>query len=159
MKCLVRGALLSFALLAAGMAYGGISPMSVTVSGAGGKTAFKGATNANGAFATGNLNPGNYVVQFNSTDGRMKGNHYAIVVSAGTKKVAATAVPGEKFAGGGVALRVVVGAGLNITGQVSPQADLRAAGETRKSDQEQMRRVQEHMDKNFTKQPDTKPHF
>jgi hypothetical protein len=141
------------------MAYGGIPPVSVTVSDAGRKTAFKGVTNANGTFATGNLNPGNYVVQFNSADGRMKGNHYAIVVSAGTKKVAATAVPGEKFAGGGVALRVVVGAGLNITGQVSPQADSRTTGDTRKSDQEQMLRVQEHMDTNFMSQPDTKAHF
>ena len=141
------------------MAYGGIPPMSVIVSDAGRRTAFKGVTNANGTFATGNLSPGNYVVQLNSADGRMKGNQYAIVVSAGTKKVAATAVPGEKFAGGGVALRVVVGAGLNITGQVSPQAEWRATGDARRSNQEQMLRVQEHMDKNYTNQPDTKSHF
>ena len=56
-------------------------------------------------------------------------------------------------------MRVVVGAGLNITGQVSPQAEWRATGDARKSNQEQMLRVQEHMDKNYTNQPDTKSHF
>lgn len=150
MKNLIRGTLLSFALLAACMAYGGIPPLNVTVSDAGGKAAFKGVTNANGTFTTANLKPGNYVVQFNSTYGGMKGNHYAIVVSAGTKKVAAAAVPGEKFAGGGVALRVVVGAGLSITGQVAPEADGKTAGDTRTINTEEVRRRQEHMDNNMT---------
>jgi hypothetical protein len=57
-------------------------------------------------------------VQFNSPSGGVTGN-YAIVVSAGTKKVSAAGVAGEKFAKGGVALKVDVGAGLNITGQVA----------------------------------------
>jgi Carboxypeptidase regulatory-like domain len=149
MKNLIRGALLSFALVAACMAYGGVSPVNVTVSDAGGKAAFKGATNASGTFATANLKPGNYVVQFNSTE--MKSSLYAIVVSAGTKKFAAAAVPGEKFAGGGVALRVVVGAGLNITGQVAPQGDGKAAGDTRKIDDQEVNRLQEHGDNNLAK--------
>ena len=123
MKKMIRSTVLSLLLIAACMAYGGIPTMNVTVSDAGGKAAFKGATNAKGTFATANLKPGNYVVQFNSTSGAVKGNHYAIVVSAGTKKVAAAAVPGEKFAGGGVALKVDVGAGLNITGQVAVEAN------------------------------------
>jgi hypothetical protein len=42
-----------------------------------------------------------------------------LVVSAGKKKVAADTVAGEKFAAGGVAMKVDVGAGLNITGQVA----------------------------------------
>ena len=67
MKNLLRGALLSLALLAAGMAQGGVSPVNVIVSDAGGKPAFQGMTNANGTFATTNLTPGNYVVQFKST--------------------------------------------------------------------------------------------
>ena len=52
--------------------------------------------------------------------GPSKGN-YAIVVSAGTKKVSAAGVAGEKFAKGGVALKVDVGANLNIAGQVAAE--------------------------------------
>lgn len=154
MKNLIRGSLLPLALLAAWTAYGGVPPLNVTVSGDGGKAAFKGVTNAKGTFATANLKPGNYVVQFNSTSGGMKGNHYAIVVSAGTKKVAAAAVPGEKFAGGGVALKVLVGAGLNITGQVAPATDSKTAGDTRKINTQEVTRLQEHQDNNFSKMAD-----
>jgi len=151
MKYLFPGILLSFVLLAAGMANGGVPPINVTVSDAGGKAAFKGATNANGTFATANLKPGNYVVQFNSRSGAMKGNRYAIVVSAGTKKVAAATVPGEKFFGGGVALKVLVQAGLNITGQVAPAADKKAPDDTRNVTRQEVNNLQEHQDNNFTK--------
>jgi hypothetical protein len=123
MKNMIRSAVASLLFIAACMAYGAVPAMNVTVSDASGKAAFKGATNAQGTFATANLKPGNYVVQFNSNSAAVKGNHYAIVVSAGTKKVSAGAVPGEKFAGGGVALKVDVGAGLNITGQVATEAN------------------------------------
>lgn len=152
MKNLIRGTLLFLTLLAACIGYGGVPPMNVTVSDAGGKATFKGATNASGAFATSNLKPGNYVVQFNSTSAAVKGKHYALVVSAGTKKIVANAVPGEKFGGGGVAMKVDVGAGLNITGQVAPETDRATPGDTRKniSTQEVTRR-QEHMDNNWTK--------
>jgi hypothetical protein len=121
MKNTLRITLLPLLLLAVSMVYGGVPAMNVTVSDAGGKPAFKGTTNGSGAFATSNLKPGNYVVQFNSKGAAVKGSHYAIVVSAGTKKVTAAAVPGEKFAGGGVAMKVDVGAGLNITGQVAAE--------------------------------------
>jgi hypothetical protein len=154
MKNLIRGALLFLTLLAASMAYGGVPPLNVTVSDVGGKAAFKGVTNAAGTFATANLKPGDYVVQFNSTFGGMKGNRFAIVVSAGTKKVAAAAVPGEKFAGGGVALKVAVGAGLNITGQVVTEADGKTMGETRKISTQEVTRLQEHQDNNFTRMAD-----
>jgi hypothetical protein len=119
MKNVIRSAVLILLFLAAFMAYGGVPPMKVTVSDAGGIASFKGAINSNGVFATGNLKPGNYVVQFNANSAAVKGNYYALVVSAGTKKVVADSVAGEKFAGGGVAMRVAVGAGLNITGQVA----------------------------------------
>ena len=122
MKNMIRGITMSFLLLAA-MAYGGIPPMNVTVSDASGKAAFKGATNTSGTFATAKLQPGNYVVQFNSKNpAAVKGQHYAIVVSAGKKKVSANAVAGEKLAAGGVAMKVDVGAGLNITGQVAAES-------------------------------------
>jgi len=123
MKKIIRSAVISFVFIAAGMANGGVPTINVTVSDAGGKAAFRGTTNTDGTFATASLKPGNYVVQFNSASGAVKGNHYAIVVSAGTKKVSAVAVPGEKFAGGGVALKVDVGGVLNITGQVAAEAN------------------------------------
>lgn len=119
MKKMIRSILLSL-LLTAGVAHGAVPAVNVTVSDAAGKAAFKGATNAKGIFATAKLKPGNYAVQFNSPNA-MKGTNYTIVVSAGTKKVSAAGVAGEKFAKGGVALKVDVGAGLNITGQVAAE--------------------------------------
>ena len=112
-----------FPSFVAAVAYGAVPAMNVTVSDASGKAAFKGTTNANGTFATANLKPGNYVVQFNSKSAAAKGSQYALVVSAGKKKVSANAVPGEKFTGGGVAMKVDVGAGLNITGQVAAETN------------------------------------
>jgi hypothetical protein len=100
----------------------GVPAIDVVVSDASGKVAFKGKTNADGTFSTPNLAPGNYVVQFNSKSSVLKGNQYALVVSAGKKKVAAGAVAGEKFAAGGVAMKVDVGTGLKITGQVASTA-------------------------------------
>ena len=95
--------------------------MDVTVSNAAGKVAYKGRTNAGGTFATGKLGPGTYVVQLNSKGNvGPKGSTFAVVVSAGKRKVSAESVAGEKFGAGGVALKVDVGAGLNITGQVAP---------------------------------------
>lgn len=106
------------ALFTATVAFGGVPPVNVTVVGAGGKASFTGATDSKGVFATPKLPPGNYAVQFVSNSAAMKGNNYSIVVSAGSKKVSAGPVLGEKFAKGGVAMKVDVGPGLNITGQV-----------------------------------------
>jgi hypothetical protein len=122
MKNMIRSLVPSLFFIAACMAYGAVPAMNVTVSDASGKAAFKGATNAKGTFETAKLKPGNYVVQFNSTSGALKGN-YAIVVSSGTKKVSAAGVAGEKFAKGGVALKVDVGPGLSIAGQVAAEAN------------------------------------
>ena len=119
MKNLIRSTALSL-FLAVGMAYGAVPAVNVIVSDASGKAAFKGTTNAKGTFATAKLQPGNYAVQF-SSNGAIQGN-YTIVVSAGTKKVSAAGVAGEKFAKGGVALKVDVGANLNIAGQVAAEA-------------------------------------
>jgi hypothetical protein len=121
MKNILRSAALFLLFVVASMAYGAVPPVNVTVSDASGKAAFKGSTNSSGAFATSKLKPGNYVVQLNSSSAGLKGHHYAVVVSAGKKKVAANAVAGEKFSGGGVALKVDVGSGLNITGQVAAE--------------------------------------
>lgn len=118
MKIFSRSLFLIVGLCSATIAFGSVPPMSVTVSDASGKASFKGMTNASGSFATSKLPAGDYVVQFNSKDAAMKGNFYAVAVSAGTKKVGASAVPGEKFSAGGIAMKVQVGSGLNITGQV-----------------------------------------
>jgi len=105
-------------LAAAAVANAGVPPMNVTVSDSTGRAAFKGATKDDGVFATAKLQPGKYVVQFAAKNSSVKGGQYSIVVGAGQKKVVANAVAGEKFLGAGVAMKVDVGAGLNITGQV-----------------------------------------
>jgi hypothetical protein len=109
-------------LFAAGVANAGIPPVNVIVSDASGKAAFKGATKKDGGFATEKLQPGKYVVQFNSKDSTLKSGQYSIIVLAGKKKVVANAISGEKFLAGGIAMNVEVGAGLNIVGQVSAGA-------------------------------------
>src|SRR4051794_1253970 len=119
MKTLIPRVGLCLFLIAASLANGGVPPVNVIVSDASGKAAFKGATKSDGAFATEKLQPGNYVVQFSSKNSALKGGQYSIIVAAGKKKVVANAVAGDKFLGGGVALKVDVGAGLGIVGHVA----------------------------------------
>lgn len=102
------------------MAYAALPQMNVSIADSSGKTAYKGATDSKGLFATPKLQAGNYVVQFRASNAP-KGSHYAMVVSAGNKKVTASAIGAEKLAGGGVAMKIDVGAGLNITGQVAAE--------------------------------------
>jgi hypothetical protein len=118
MKHIIYSSLLSF-LLVASAAYGGVPELKVVVFDANGNIAFKGKTNAEATFATENLQPGNYVVQFNSQSASLKGNQYFLVISAGKKKVTATDIPGEMFHDAGVAMKVGVGKGLKITGQIA----------------------------------------
>jgi len=99
--------------------FAGVPPLEVTVFDTGGKVGFKGAANADGTFATATLQPGHYVVQFNTKSATAKRNHYLVVVSVGKKKVVATGVPGETFMGSGAAVKVNVGGGSKITGQVA----------------------------------------
>jgi hypothetical protein len=118
MKTVLRNLLLFVALFGASMTFGAVPGMNVIVSDSSGALAFKGTTDANGAFATKSLKPGNYVVQFKSKSGAVNESSYALAISAGSKKVVANSVSGTMFNGGGVAMRVEVGAGLNITGQI-----------------------------------------
>jgi hypothetical protein len=119
MKNILRFTLIVFVIGTVSLVCGAVPALNVTVSDPGGKVAFKGATNSSGLFATTNLKPGNYVVQFNSTNAGFKGNQYAVVISAGKKKVSANAVAGEKFTAGGVAMKIDVGANVKITGVVA----------------------------------------
>ena len=112
------------------MAFAAPFSIEVTVSDASGKVAYKGKTGGDGTFATGKLQPGNYIVQFNSSN--LKGNR-AIVVSAGSKKVSADSVPASKFGGGGVAMRIEVGKGLNINGEVAAVANGMVTGNNSKA--------------------------
>lgn len=119
MKNILRNTFVGLVIAGASLASGAVPKMNVTVSDSSGKAAYKGATNAEGTFATGALKPGGYVVQFNAKSADVKGNNYALVVSAGMKKVVANGVNGDKFAAGGVAMRIQVESGLTITGQVA----------------------------------------
>ncbi len=103
----------------ASAAYAAVPPMEVTVFDPSGRIAFKGPVNASSTFTTRDLQPGKYVVQFNAKSAAVKASQYLLVVSAGKKKVIAPAVPGEQFIGGGVAMKVDVGPGLRITGQIA----------------------------------------
>jgi len=117
---MTRNIILSLPLFLISLGYGATVPtMDVTVSSANGKVAYKGTTNANGIFATGNLEAGNYVVEFHSKNAATKGSKFGIAVSAGKNSVSADAVAGEKIAANGVAMKVAVAAGTKITGQVA----------------------------------------
>jgi hypothetical protein len=118
MKNIVRS-FIALVIAAGSFAYGAVPSLSVTVSDSAGKVAFKGGTNSKGTFATGTLKPGKYAVQFQSSGGNVNGASYAVVISAGTKKVTADSVDGAKFSKGGVAMNIEVGSGLNVSGQVS----------------------------------------
>src|SRR5437660_4740221 len=109
-----------------------VPPMKVTVSDAAGKVAFKGLTDTSGTFSTANLKPGHYVVQFNATSAAVKRSEYMLVISAGKKKVLAEAVSGEKFLGGGVAMRLEVASGLKIIGVVASALNVRVDPKTGK---------------------------
>ncbi|MDQ6625881.1 MAG: carboxypeptidase-like regulatory domain-containing protein [Verrucomicrobiota bacterium] len=128
MKTHVSSILCSLLLAAVSIAQGASIPsVDVTVATASGKMAYKGKTTANGTFATGKLEPGNYIVQFNSSNAALKSGQYMLVVSAGKKKVSADDIAGDKFGKGGVAMKVDVGPGMSITGQVAPAGQQMAA--------------------------------
>ena len=125
MRIIVRSFIALF-VATASFAYGSLPQMTVVVSDSSGRAAYKGATDANGTFSTSALKPGNYVVQFNSRKSAdVKGKNYAVVVSAGKKQVTADSVEGDKFAAGGVAVRIEVGGSLSISGQVVDAATVK----------------------------------
>jgi len=98
-----------------------VPTLNVTVIDSAGKTTFKGATDSRGIFASPKMQPGNYAVQFTSKNAPA-GSHYTLVVVAGLKKTAASAITAEKLAAGGVAMQIEVKANNSIQGQVSPDA-------------------------------------
>jgi hypothetical protein len=109
--------LLGSAALATGYA-ASMPTIDVTVSDSGGKTVYSGKTGANGAFSTGNLPAGNYVVQFISA--KVNGK-YAINAAAGKNVMNSESVEGARFKDPGVAIRLKVDSSTKITGQVAPE--------------------------------------
>lgn len=123
MKNMTRHILLSLLLPIVSTAYGGSLPtLNVSVSNAGGKVVYSGKTNASGAFASGKLEPGNYVVQFTSNDPAAKSGKWGLAVVAGSNNFTADAVSGAKISDAGVAMKVVVSRAANIKGQIASGA-------------------------------------
>jgi len=106
--------------LAGSIAFGAVPAMNIAVADSSGKTTFKGATDTRGIFASPKMQPGSYAVMFTSNNAP-KGSHYTLVLVAGTKKMFANAITAEKLAAGGVAMKIEVGAGLSIQGQVATE--------------------------------------
>jgi hypothetical protein len=119
MKIFTRSLFIGILAASASVAWGAMPQINVTVLSSSGKTTFKGATNANGSFASGKLEPGEYVVQFNSKNAPKTGR-YALIASAGKEKVVANGIPGEKLVAG-VAVTIRVGSGLNVTAQITAE--------------------------------------
>ncbi len=116
-RCIRNGLLITLGLLTASVAHA-IPSMEVTVFDGNAKLAFKGATQANGTFATGDLRPGQYVVRFISKIAAVRGDSYLLILIAEKKPFISNPVAGGKFFGGGVAIRMDVTQPVRITGQV-----------------------------------------
>lgn len=119
MKLIARG-LIGLIGAAISLAYGEVPKINIAVADLSGKIAFKGATDPRGIFATPRMDAGSYAVVFTSNSAP-KGSHYTLVLVAGTKKMAASAITAEKLAAGGVAMRIEVSAGRSILGQASAE--------------------------------------
>ena len=86
----------------------------------GGKAVSRARTDASGNFATGNLEPGDYNVEFRAPNGSaFKNQQLLISVSAG-KQPARQAKASGKHLGGGVAIDMEVAKASRLTGKVSP---------------------------------------
>src|SRR6476646_10298054 len=90
MKIFTRSVIAGLFATAASVAISAVPTLNVTVLDSSGKTAFKGATDSRGIFASPKMGPGNYSVQFTSKNAP-KETHYTVVVVAGTKKTSASA--------------------------------------------------------------------
>jgi hypothetical protein len=145
MRTIINSGAFFLLLTLVAVTYAGAPLIKVCVSDEGGRVAFKDVVQAGTPFVTSSLKPGNYVVQFNSSSRALEDNRYFVVVSAGRKKVVADSVSGEKFQGG-IAVRVAVGRGLRITGQIAQEGVAVADGDrvVRVIDRERMRQLQDH---------------
>ena len=99
----------------------------------GGKVVSTAKTDARGTFSTGEVQPGNYTVEFRSKNSAaLKGNQLQISVSTGKGAATQATAPGAQF-GSGVALTVDVKKAAALRGQVGAQSAAAVAdtGETK----------------------------
>ncbi len=90
--------------------------------------AYRGKTDGVGGFATSPLPPGAYVVQFTAVKATaLKGSQLSIDVGGGTTPFRSAAVPGEKFGGAGVAMKVELARAAKLSGKVAPAAPVAAS--------------------------------
>jgi hypothetical protein len=117
----IMGAVFIVPLLAiASIVYGAaVSNVDVTVSDATGRLIYRGKTDTNGVFGTGQVAAGDYVVQFNAKNAAVNRSDYAIYAAAGHRRVVAHDISGRQFAGAGVAMRLKSVARTPIIGQVA----------------------------------------
>lgn len=97
-----------------------IPAMDVTVTSGGGKVVYKGTTNASGAFATGKLEPGTYVVQFVSRKSAAKNTKLSVTLTDGKNNVSADSVTGDRFADPGVVMKLSLETKVTVSGQIAP---------------------------------------
>jgi hypothetical protein len=123
MKNITRAVLLLLPTFS--LAFGAtIPPVEVTVTNAAGKVAYKGKISSRGTFETGTLEPGNYVVEFDSKAKIANGTKFALSAIAGKNNVSSDSVAGEKFVDPGIAMKISVASNSKITGQVAPAGSL-----------------------------------
>jgi hypothetical protein len=91
----------------------------VTVSDEAGRLIYRAKTDDNGVFATREVIPGNYVVQFKAKNAALDRNDYAIYAAAGKRRVVADAIAGRRLAGSGIAMRLRPTISTPIIGQVA----------------------------------------
>ncbi len=120
MKTIARLLLGSALSLVASVSFAGVVPqMNVSIADASGKVVYRGKTDADGMLSTGKLRGGSYVVQFNSNDASVAGSSFALIAQAGREKTTANAVPGSQFTKGGVAMKLKVNDGMNISAYIA----------------------------------------
>lgn len=121
MKTIARGLFLFLLFGLTRIGLGDVARIDVQILDLSGRTTFfKGATDSKGIFVSPKMAPGEYAVCFNSKTAP-KGTHYTLVLVAGTKKMAASAITAEKLATGGVAMKIEVKTDRSILGQVAQE--------------------------------------
>ena len=132
MKTIRCGILLFLLLGVDSIAFGDVPKMNIEILDLAGRTTFfKGATDPRGIFVSPKVPPGEYAVCFTSK-GAAKGSHYTLVLVAGTKKMAASAITAEKLAADGVAMKIEVKSDRSILGQVAEEDKMTRIGKNGK---------------------------
>jgi hypothetical protein len=125
------GLLVGLALfVSASFARADLSQVQVTIAtDPGGAVVAKTNLDRRGSFSTPTLQPGAYTIMFHaSTAGALKGRQFSLRARAGRQRVDADGVAGEKFAAGGVGMRLQVKNATKMTGEVlTPEAAAAAA--------------------------------